>query len=162
MDEQIVYRAIEAKDNAALAQIIRDIFEEFEVPKTGTAYADPGIDDMHAAFSGPRARYIVAYEHDRLLGGAGIAPLPGGEREVCELQKMYIQPEARHKGLGRRLLELCLKSAKEMGYSQCYLETMTNMKKAQAMYLRYGFSHIDNRLGDTGHYACPVWMLKDL
>ena len=162
MDAQIVYRAIEASDNAAMARIIRDIFEEFDVPKTGTAFADPSIDDMHTAFSVSRSVYFVAYENDRLVGGAGIAPLVGGEMVVCELQKMYVQQEARHLGVGRRLLELCLARAKEMGYKQCYLETMSTMQKAQAFYLKYGFVYLKSRLGDTGHYACPVWMIKEL
>ena len=162
MDAQIEYRPIKASDNKALALIIRAILEEFQVPKAGTAAADPSIDDMHAAFSGQGAMYYVAYENDRLLGGAGIAPLEGARKEICELQKMYVAKPARGKGLGKRLLQLCLQQAKKMGYTHCYLETMTNMQKAQALYQEYGFSYLKDRMGDTGHFGCPVWMIKEL
>lgn len=162
MDAQIVYRPIKVSDNEALARIIRDIFEEHVVPKRGTAYADPAIDDMHTAFSESGSFYIVACENEELLGGAGIAPLKGETQQVCELQKMYVKRKVRQQGLGRQLLSLCLGKAKDMGYTHCYLETMRNMQKAQELYLEYGFDYLDQRLGDTGHFACPVWMLKKL
>lgn len=162
MDGRIVYRPIEPSDNDALARIIRIIFEEYEIPRSGTAYTDPAIDDMYGAFSGGQAAYLVVLSNHRIVGGAGIAPLKGSDPKVCELQKMYLQPDARHLGSGRKLLELCLNKAKELGYEKCYLETMSNMQRAQALYKEYGFRYLDERLGNTGHYACPVWMIKEL
>ena len=45
---------------------------------------------------------------------------------------------------------------------KCYIETMPNMISAQKLYLKKGFEYIDKPMGNTGHTACPVWMLKDL
>jgi len=162
VDAPLVFRPIHASDNQALARIIRDVFEEFDVPKTGTAFADPSIDDMHAFFGGEGAAYWVVYRKSELLGGAGIAPLKGGATGICELQKMYVDIQARSQGIGHQLLSICLEEAKTMGYSKCYLETMTNMQKAQELYKKFGFVYLENRLGETGHFACPVWMIKEL
>lgn len=162
MDGRIDFRPIEPSDNKALARIIRAIFDEYEVPESGTAYADPSIEDMYGTFSGARSVYLVALSDKELVGGAGIAPLKGSDQKICELQKMYLQPDARHRGSGRKLLELCLDWARKMGYEKCYLETMSNMRRAQALYKEYGFRYLDERMGKTGHYACPVWMLKEL
>ena len=50
----------------------------------------------------------------------------------------------------------------ELGYDKMYLESASQLKSAIAMYEAYGFEYLDHRMGDTGHYACGVWMLKHL
>jgi len=97
-----------------------------------------------------------------IVGGAGIAPLDGGPASVCELQKMYFAPQARGLGIGSVLIQKCLDTAAGFGYSQCYLETLTNMQAAQRLYVKSGFAYLDAPLGSTGHSSCPVWMIKEL
>ena len=58
------------------------------------------------------------------------------------------------------MIMVCLNRAKEYGFDACYLETMPNMEAAQKLYKKMGFEYIDARMGDTGHYSCPVFMLK--
>lgn len=155
-------RKIELKDNAAVAELIRNVLVEHNVPKVGTAYADASLDRMYETYSGPRAVYFVIEKEGKIAGGAGIAPLDNGRAEVCELQKMYFLPELRGLGIGSQMMAKCLHAAEELGYEQCYLETVNFMKDAQKLYMRSGFSYLDGPLGDTGHNACDVWMLKEL
>ncbi len=75
---------------------------------------------------------------------------------------MYFLSEARGLGLGTKMMERCLEKAKEFGYEKCYLETMPYMIDAQKLYTRSGFEYLEEPLGNTGHNACPVWMLKVL
>ena len=70
-------------------------------------------------------------------------------------------PECRGLGIGQQLVHLCIERARAFGYTQCYLETLPNMLAAQALYQKMGFRYIDQALGNTGHNACPVWMLLD-
>jgi putative acetyltransferase len=95
-------------------------------------------------------------------GGGGIAPLDGGAREVCELRKMYFLPELRGLGVGRRVLDRCLATARELGYRQCYLETLTGMDAAKRLYERTGFRRLDAPCGATGHFGCDAWYALDL
>ncbi len=156
-------RKIAPRDNEEVAQIVRQVFEELGVPKTGTAYEDKELNMMYEAFSTmPNADYFVIEDKGRLIGCAGIAPLANFEGNVCELQKMYFLPEARGRGLGKKLIEICLEQAKVYGFESCYLETMPYMKTAQALYQKNGFEYIDAPMGCTGHSACPVYMLKKL
>lgn len=155
-------RKIELRDNAAVAEVIRGVLVEHNVPKVGTAYADVSLDRMYETYNKPRAVYFVIEKEGKIAGGAGIAPLDNGREEVCELQKMYFLPELRGLGIGALMMEKCLAAAKELGYKQCYLETVNFMKDAQKLYTRSGFSYLDGPLGDTGHNACDVWMLKEL
>jgi len=157
-----IIRLIEKKDNPHIANVIRSVLLDFGVPKVGTAYADVALDCMFETYQKDRAVYFVVEENNRIIGGAGIAQLDNYVGNVCELQKMYYLPEARGRGIGTEMINLCLEKAIEFKFEKCYLETMPYMIAAQKLYARSGFQHIDGPMGDTGHYSCPVHMLKDL
>jgi putative acetyltransferase len=158
----VIIRKIEPKDNAAIAAIIRNVFDELDAPKVGTAYADPTLDTLFEVYQEPKSVYYVVEKDGKIIGGCGIAPLENGDAKTCELQKMYFAPQARGLGLGAQMITKCLDTAKDLGYSQCYLETLTDMKAAQKLYTKSGFTYLDSPLGCTGHSSCPVWMLKKL
>ncbi|WP_445382400.1 GNAT family N-acetyltransferase [Robiginitalea sp. IMCC43444] len=151
-------RKIQAGDNPGMAQIIRGVFEEMNVPKTGTAYADASLDNMYDFFSVDKSAYWVITDGEEIWGGGGIAPLEGSDSNICELQKMYFRPELRGSGWGRKVLEKALHAARSMGYEHCYLETMPYMKSAQKLYSKFGFQYLQKPMGATGHTACQVWM----
>jgi len=161
MDE-VVIREITLEDNARVAEIIREVLLEMGVPKVGTAYADKALDVMYETYNVPKAAYFVVMNGGKIVGCAGVAQLENYEGNVCELQKMYILSEIRGKGLGARLISVCLDKARELGFEKCYLETMPYMKAAQKLYRNNGFEYIDAPMGHTGHYSCHVWMLKTL
>lgn len=145
-----------------MAGIIRRSLEEFDIDLQGTVYVDPYLDDMYSHFAVPGKAYFAAVENGEVLGGSGIAPLDDVNIEVCELQRMFLHKNARGKGIGQQLMSACLDKAIEMGFKQCYLETFADMNKAIALYERNGFSYLDAPMGNTGHFACKTWMLKNL
>lgn len=160
--EAILIREIKIEDDVEIAKVIRRVLVEMGVPKVGTAYADKALDEMTATYDKENATYFVVEDKGRIIGGAGIAPLENYAKNVCELQKMYFLPEARGKGLGTKLMDICLKKAIMFGYEKCYLETLPYMKDATKLYAKSGFAPLEGPLGDTGHYSCNVWMLKSL
>ena len=99
---------------------------------------------------------------DRLLGGAGIFPSAGLPEGTCELVKMYLVPEARSIGLGRRMIADGLDRARSLGYRHVYIETMPELSRAVEVYRRFGFRDLAGPLGNTGHFGCSVWMMLDL
>ncbi len=157
-----VIREITKSDNADIARIIRKVLVDLGVPKVGTAYADTALDHMFENYDVPRATYFVVEQNGRILGCAGVAPLENYNGNCCELQKMYFLEAARGKGIGSQMIDACLSQAKAFGFEQCYLETMPFMTAAQKLYKKSGFDYIDAPLGNTGHFSCPVWMLKTL
>jgi len=161
MSQSIEIRPIQKKDNQATAEMIRYVLIEQNAPKTGTAYEDKALDDLYETYKSHRAVYYILIENNEIIGGAGIQALDDND-SICELQKMYFHPKARGRGLGQQMIEQCLQFAKAQGYKSCYIETLPSMKAAQKRYLKNGFDYIDYRLGQTGHHACTVWMLKVL
>jgi putative acetyltransferase len=162
METGILIRAAKPGDDADLARIIRTVMPEFGADGPGFAIHDPEVDGMYRAYDRPGRAYFVLEAGGRILGGAGVAPLAGGEPGVCELQKMYFLPEARGRGFGERMLGICLDRARALGYRTCYLETLTGMEAAQRLYRRLGFRPIPGPLGATGHHGCDKWFIYDL
>lgn len=159
---QISIRPIQKKDNEDVAKMIRRVLIEQGAPKVGTAYEDKALDQLYETYQKERSEYFVLLEDDQVLGSAGISPLENGDPKICELQKMYFDPQARGRGLGNQMMQKCLDFAKKNGFDTCYIETLPSMKAAQKLYLKTGFEYIPERIGDTGHYSCTVFMKKEL
>lgn len=162
MTEPFLIRPIEARDDAAMAHVIRTVMPEFGAGGAGFASQDPEVDTMHAAYSQPGTAYFVVEHNGIVMGGCGIGALQGADGSICELRKMYFLPALRGRGAGRALLQRCMEAARSLGYTQCYIETLTGMDAAQAVYLQSGFRRIDARMGDTGHFGCDRFFLRDL
>jgi putative acetyltransferase len=160
--KEIQIRTIEEEDNAALAQVIRSTLKEFGANHPGTVYYDEATDFLFQSFQTPRSVYYVALLNGEPVGGGGIFPSPGLPENTCELVKMYLLPHVRGIGLGKLLIGKCLDFAKENGYEYVYLETMPELKQALKTYEKFGFNYLPHAMGNTGHFGCELWMLKQL
>jgi putative acetyltransferase len=155
-------RPIEARDDAAMAAIIRTVMPEFGATGCGFAISDPEVDWMSRAYARPRSAYFVVVDNGTVLGGGGVAPLEGGDPGVCELRKMYFLPQARGQGAGAAMMARCLDAARGFGFRECYLETLSGMDAAMKLYERSGFARIDGPRGATGHGGCNTFYLRVL
>ncbi|MFC6998512.1 GNAT family N-acetyltransferase [Rufibacter roseus] len=158
----ITTRPIQKEDNKALAELIRKVFREFKIDMPGTVYTDPTTDVLYTYFQTPGSGYLLAQLDGEMIGGCGVYPTEGLPESCAELVKFYLSAEARGKGIGSRLLQESIIMAKELGYRQLYLESFPELSKAVSMYERAGFKLIPHAMGNSGHYACTIWMLLDL
>lgn len=160
--EEYTLRPLTKADNPQVADVIRKVSAEYGLTADrGYGVADPTLDDMYSVYNQNEAAYWVIEHRGEIVGGGGFAPL-AGEPNVCELQKMYFLPQTRGHGLAKRIVALSLQLAKQLGYQQCYLETTECLREAVGLYEKLGFEHLDAPLGQTGHDACEVVMLKVL
>ena len=163
MNKEIVtFRKIERRDNREIAELIRTVFREFKIDKPGTVYFDPTTDDLFSLFSVPGSEYWIAEEDGRIIGGCGVYPTPGLPEGCAELVKLYLSAVQRGKGIGWQLMEKTFESARRLGYTQLYLESLPELAKAISLYEKAGFRHISAPLGNSGHFGCNIWMLKKL
>ena len=158
----ITIRKIRPEDNAAIASVIRKTLEEFGANRPGTVYFDPTTDDLYRLFSRAGSSYQVVENDQHILGGGGIYPSDGLPADTCELVKMYLLPEARGIGLGKKMIAGCLEAAARLGYRKVYLETMPELKDALKTYEKFGFKYLQGPMGNTGHFGCALWMIKEL
>ncbi|AJQ97949.1 GNAT family N-acetyltransferase [Gynuella sunshinyii] len=153
---------ISTADDAAIAAIIRQVGQEFGAIGEGFGPSDEEVAAMsHHYREQDRSRYFVARLDQTIIGGGGIAAL-NHSTEVCELKKLFILPRGRGLGLGKAIVEHCLDYARHTGYQRCYLDTLSNMTAAIALYQKMGFERLDAPLAGSIHNGCDIWMVKDL
>ena len=160
--DSLIIREILPQDILGVEALIKNVMPEFGAFGPGFSINDAEVLDMYSAYSKPKHVYFVITDGSKIYGGSGIAPLAGEENKVCELRKMYFLKELRGLGFGQKLMDLCLTKAKELGFKKCYLETLKNMDSAKKLYERNGFEEIKGPMGNTGHFGCDSFYLKDL
>jgi putative acetyltransferase len=158
----VTFRPIQPSDNPTLAFIIRATLAEFGANHPGTVYYDSATDSLFELFQKDSSAYFVAEIDGKIVGGGGIYPTDGLPVDTCELVKMYLLPEARGIGLGRKLIEKCLDTAREKGFARIYLESMPELNLALKMYEKFGFEYLCEPLGNSGHYGCDLHMILNL
>lgn len=144
--------------------IVKEVLKEHHADRPGTAFYDEELSNLYRSYTISQSCFYVIEKisNKKIVGGAGIGPLAGGNKTICELKKMHILPEARGIGLGKLLLQKVLNSAHEFGYLKCYLETLSHFYQAKQLYTKMGFIHLDKPMGNTGHHSCDEWMIKKL
>ena len=104
----------------------------------------------------PAGAFVLVREDGRVVAGGGVRRLEEG---VCEIKRMYVVPEARERGHGRRLLEAIERAAAELGYRRVRLDTAQSMTTAMALYESAGYRPIPDYNGNS--YA-SFWGEKEL
>lgn len=91
-------------------------------------------------FSPPSGVLLVARLHGRPVGCGALRHHRGGNTDV---KRMWVSPDVRGLGLGRRLLAELERRAAEAGATTIRLETNRVLAEAIAMYRRYGYQEVE-------------------
>ncbi len=160
MDIDII--AINANFDVELCKVIKQVGAEFGAVGEGFGPSDAEVLNMsHFYHDGASSLYLVALVNGKLVGGCGIAPF-NNSKTTCELKKLFLLPDGRKLGLGKKLSLQCLAYAQTKGFTECYLDTLSSMQSAIGLYETLGFTHLDMPLTGTQHGGCDIWMLKQL
>ena len=126
------------------------------------AYPEPGANhfrlDSEEVSEGQGA-FVVAYLDGMAVGCGGMRRIEEG---TAELKRMYVEPHARGKGVGRAVLEALEREARSMGVRRLLLETGIRQKAAESLYRSAGFHDIPPYGEYVASAATSVCMAKDL
>ena len=133
------------------------------------AMVDSDLADANK-FHPPHGRfYLVRYEGHV----AGVGCLRKLEASVGEVQRMYVRPAFRGKGIGLAVANRLIEDARAIGYRRLRLESLEFLEAAHSLYRSLGFRDIEpyehnameayqshRQLED--YYRITVFMEKDL
>jgi ribosomal protein S18 acetylase RimI-like enzyme len=106
-----------------------------------------------------------AFEGAEILGVAGLRANQGPkESHKGTLVGMYVRPQARNRGVGRRLVEAVMEVARTRGVELLQLAVVSDNEPARRLYARLGFVEygIEKKsLKQGGRYTDEVLMVKD-
>jgi len=131
------------QDRPGLAALVTDVLREY-----GDT-SDPVLDvDLAAPEQHYRHIWVLKAE-GTVVGSVAITPPEDG---TTTLKRMYLRPEQRGQGWGRRLLEAALHEAQRVGCHTILLDTTDRQHAARRLYDRAGFRLITKEEGVV-HYA---------
>jgi GNAT superfamily N-acetyltransferase len=91
-------------------------------------------------FHPPFGRFYLASYGDQVAGVGCLKKLDEG---VGEIQRMYVPPAFRGKGIGRAIVDRLIDDARSIGYRQLKLESLEFLEAAHSLYRSVGFREID-------------------
>jgi GNAT superfamily N-acetyltransferase len=145
--------------------IQRDYGIEFDVE----TMVRSDLSDAHK-FHPPDGRFYLVYYGDQI---AGVGCLKRLDPEVAEIQRMYVPPASRGKGIGRAIANRLIDDARSIGYRQLRLESLEFLDAAHSLYRSVGFHEIDPYTDNSmesyqsveqldQYYSITVFMEMDL
>jgi putative acetyltransferase len=136
----MVIREARADDVPAVRQLFEEYadslgfdlsFQEFERE----------LADLPGEYAPPTGRLLLAVtEEGDAVACVAVHKLDG---RTCEMKRLYVRPEFRGTGLGRRLARAAIDAAREIGYERMRLDTVPSMAEAQRLYESLGFREIE-------------------
>ncbi|CAN5331412.1 hypothetical protein BH20ACT24_BH20ACT24_21040 [soil metagenome] len=140
---QIVLRDDARFDDPEAMELCRRL--EHEDEQRYGPYDESGPQDHHhvpptpAEFAPPAGRFVVARLDGRSVGCGGIRPYEG---PIAEIKRMYVDPPARRRGIGRVILSRLEEAAGKLGYRAARLETGLMQPEAIALYESAGYERV--------------------
>jgi len=144
-------RTLTANDSEAVEQV-RQFFRNYAAwlgVDLSFQNFDQEMASLPGAYATPQGRLFLADVDGRAAGCVGVRPLPDSEG-VCEMKRLYVDPEFRGMGVGRELALAAINAAKAIGYRRLLIDTLPSMRMAVKLYRELGFTEA------PAYYKTPV------
>lgn len=139
---------------------VRGLFVEY-AESLGFSLCFQGFDrelaDLPGCYAPPRGSLRLALTGAVPAGCVAVRPLVA---DICEMKRLYVKPDQRRSGLGRRLVNVALQDARRIGYRVMRLDTLSTMTAAIELYRSVGFrtipAYYDNPIESAVYLECAL------
>lgn len=136
----------------AISQYFEELDKRFP---TGFDPGDSLIVDA-PSMRAPNGMFVVAHSDGHAVACGGVKSV---DETTGEIKRMWVHPDMRGAGIGRRMLEHLEGCAKQLGHERVVLDTNSTLLEAIAMYDRAGYVSIE-RYNDNPYAG--RWFFKAL
>ena len=151
-DLRIEVRAFDHPDVVSLVDEIQDFYRE--------RYGVEDVDTTPPAqFAPPLGLFLIGYLGDEIVASGGWRWL---DSEAVEIKRMWVRPDARHRGVSRRMLAELESTATAAGAVKVRLNTGFRQPEALALYDSSGYQRTDERYGHYEHFEGAQFFVKIL
>lgn len=146
-------RKFAENDGPRVKELILSILET-EYPFDRKAYSDTDLENIGAAYGGPRDTFFVIEKENKIIATAGIKE---DTKEIALLRRVFVDPNERRRGYGSQLLDETIKFCKDAGYKELVFRTTSKMVRAIELCKKKGFSEKEKI--DLGGFFIHKFML---
>lgn len=97
--------------------------------------------NLPGSFAPPKGALMLASIDGNQAGCVGLRDLGDG---VCEMKRLYVNPNFHGNGVGEALVEALISQARILGISKMRLDTGPNQFEARGLYTKMGFKPISS------------------
>ena len=136
-------------------------FQEFDIE----------LKEIHTIYAPPAGCLLLARENEKAIGCVALRKI---DKKICEMKRLYVNPNHRGKDISRMLAEQIIQEAKQIGYFRMRLDTvpsmkiarsLPSMKIARSLYRSLGFTEIEpyrfNPIGGTSFMELKIAMINE-
>jgi GNAT superfamily N-acetyltransferase len=144
--DPVIRPARSPADYEAYGRVCRQYIDWFRARHDGMAWfaeeifghqrLDDELEGLAAKYGPPNGLAMLAEIDGEIVAGGAWRRMSDG---VCELKRLYVTDEARGLGMGRKLSNALIASAREHGFHTVRLDTGDRLKEAIALYASMGF-----------------------
>ena len=138
--------ALSAEDYAAGKTLIEEYAAVLGIDLRFQNFSEE-IANLPGLYGPPRGCLLLARINRVLVGCVAVRNQGTG---ISEMKRLYVRPQYRGVGLGRRLAEAAILSAQKLGYFRMVLDTLPSMAEAQSLYESLRFREAE------GYYPNPL------
>ena len=131
-------------------------FLEICLPQSDRKFEPDGRHKMYRNVTGYFEHFWCLFDGEDMIGTAALKTLDSGR---CDLQALYLLEKYDKKGLGRRLLNTVLQKARQDGYGEIYLDTLSSSRRAVCLYEKAGFERTERY---NENYTADIFMVLKL
>jgi DNA-binding MarR family transcriptional regulator/N-acetylglutamate synthase-like GNAT family acetyltransferase len=125
----------------------RELYEsEYGFSREFGDYVEKYVQKFDEKHDSERETIWVAENGDRLIGAIAIVK---ADDATAQLRWFLIEPEARGRGLGRRLMKTVIDFCLEKDYKHVFLWTVNILAAARHLYGSYGFELTETKTNDS-------------
>jgi len=97
---------------------------------------DDELKNPEHKYTAPQGELLVAVDNGEVLG---MVAYHRHSDARCEMKRLYVRPQARGMHVGDKLVLAIIAHARNSGYKEMVLDTITPLKTAINLYHKYGF-----------------------
>ena len=121
---------------------IRALFLEYEAflnVDLEFQHFESELSGLPGKYAPPDGALLLAVVEDNAVGCGGLRRFGYARERICEMKRLYVRPEARGRGIGRRLARGLIEEGGRLGYSTMVLDTLDRLETAMILYESLGF-----------------------
>ncbi len=91
----------------------------------------------------PSGTLLLAMDGRKAIGCGALRRIGPVEDSTCEMKRLYVRPETRGRGQGKRIAKRLIQEAVRLGYTAMVLDTLDRLEPAIKLYQTLGFVGVE-------------------